>query len=151
RRRLWKRRRSRGVERDAALDFLLDLMDVAVEHGHRTEALQVTERAGSILSAPPPFLVNRPQGYMSKNDDRGARRTAGEVLLHPFELVVAELGTTGGFESGVELENVAKRDEMHTAMIKAVPASPFGILAVAVEVGLAAPGVVHTGRPGVHL
>src|SRR5205085_3968966 len=58
--RLRECRRSRGMERDVALDLLLDLVDVAVEHGHRPEALQIAERAWGVLGSPTPFLVDRP-------------------------------------------------------------------------------------------
>src|ERR1700746_2287273 len=50
-----------GMERDVALDLLLDLVDVAVEHGDRPEALQIAESAGSVLGSPSPFLIDRPQ------------------------------------------------------------------------------------------
>src|SRR5262249_34555240 len=60
RRRLRECRRPCSMERDVPLDLLLDLMDVAVEHGHRTETLQIPERTGGILCTPSPFLVNRP-------------------------------------------------------------------------------------------
>src|SRR5262249_25234297 len=44
RRRLRERGRAGGVEGNAALDLLHDLVDVAVEHGHRAEALDELER-----------------------------------------------------------------------------------------------------------
>src|SRR5207237_10791695 len=58
--RLRECRRPRGMERDVALDLLLDLVDVAIQHGYRPEALQISERAWGVLGSPTPFLVNRP-------------------------------------------------------------------------------------------
>src|SRR5271166_3279588 len=58
--RLWERRRPRSVERHVALDLLLDLVNVAVEHRYRAEPLQIAERARGVLGAPTPFLVDRP-------------------------------------------------------------------------------------------
>src|SRR5439155_22849147 len=57
-RRLRKCRRIRGMEGDVALDLLNDLVDVAVEHGHRAEALHVAERAAGVLGSPAPLLVD---------------------------------------------------------------------------------------------
>src|SRR5690348_11435485 len=58
RRRLRKRSRARGVEGDVALDLLHHLVDVAVEHGHRTKTLHELERAPAILGAPAPFRIH---------------------------------------------------------------------------------------------
>src|SRR5439155_1567393 len=46
RRRLRKRGRPCAVEGDVALDLLHDLMDVAVEHGYRDDALGIVELVG---------------------------------------------------------------------------------------------------------
>src|SRR5882762_5458256 len=69
RRRLRKRGRARGVEGDVALDLLHHLVDVAVEHRHRTEALEVIQRAGAVLGAPAPGRIDRPQRNMGEHDD----------------------------------------------------------------------------------
>src|ERR1700730_12303297 len=45
RRRLRERGRARGVEGDVALDLLHHLVDVAVQHRNRTEALEVIQCA----------------------------------------------------------------------------------------------------------
>src|SRR5262245_16436009 len=78
---------------------------------------------------------------MREDDDRCARRQPADVLFHPFELVVAELGETGGFETGREVEDVDQCDEMHASVIEAIPASAFCALAVAVQIRLAVVGV----------
>src|SRR5262249_52094677 len=95
RRRLREGGRARRVKRDVAFDLLLDLVDMAVEHGHRAEALQIAERARRVLGSPAPFLVHRPKRQMREYDDWGAGCEALDVLLHPFQLLVAKLGEAG--------------------------------------------------------
>src|SRR5260370_22524877 len=51
RRRLRECGRARGMERDVAVDLLLDLLHMAVEHGCRPETPQIAETAGSVLAA----------------------------------------------------------------------------------------------------
>src|SRR5512143_3598395 len=62
---------SRGMEGHVAFDLLHDLVDVAVEHGHRTEPLQHGERLHAVVGAPAPFGINRPERDMGEDDDRG--------------------------------------------------------------------------------
>src|ERR1700722_2925423 len=66
------------------------------------EALQVSERAAGVRGAPAPLLVDRPQWQVGHQHDRRARGTAGNILLQPFELLVANLGEAGGFEAGLK-------------------------------------------------
>src|SRR5262249_49852474 len=136
---------------DVALDFLLDLVDMTVEHGHRPEALQVAEGARSIFGAPSPILVDRPQWQMGEDYDRRARRAPGKILLHPFELLVAELGEAGGFEPRFEIEDVDEGNKVHTADIEGVPALALSSLAVAVEIGLAVVGIGDVVLAGDHI
>src|SRR3984893_17393112 len=110
------------MERDVALDLLHDLMDMAIEHSHRAKALQVAERAAGIFGPPSPFRVDRPQRQVGEDHDRGACRAAGNILLHPFELLVAEFGETGGFEAGFEIEDVDQGDKVHAPDVEGVPA-----------------------------
>ena len=58
---LWKRRRHGRVEHDVPFGLLHDLVDVSVEHRHRSESLEITESLFAILSSPAPFGINRPQ------------------------------------------------------------------------------------------
>src|SRR5580704_6606411 len=141
RRRLRKCRRIRGMEGDVALDLLDDLVNVPVEHGHRAETLQIAERAAGVLGAPAPLLVDRPQWQVGHQYDRRARREPFDILLQPFELLVAELGEAGGFEAGLKLEHVDQADEVHARRVEAVPAFAVGVLTVAFEISLAVVGV----------
>src|SRR5882724_4779110 len=91
RRRLRKRGRARGVEGDVALDLLHHLVDVAVEHCHRTEALEVIQRAGAVLGAPAPGRIDRPQRNMGEHDDGHRFRFALEIILSHSSCAVPRL------------------------------------------------------------
>src|SRR5258708_17421527 len=121
-----------GVEGDVAFDLLHDLVNVAVEHRHRAEALEVVERARRVFGAPAPGWIDRPQRNVGKDDDRGRCRAALEVALQPFELLVAEIPQA----SGLEIDHVDETDEVHTVGVEAVPARAFGAATVAVAVEL---------------
>src|SRR5215472_7580299 len=101
------------MEGDVALYLLDDLVDVPVEDSHRTEALHIAEGASGVRGAPTPRLVNRPQRQMGHQHDRRARRAASDILLQPFELLVADLGKAGGFKASLKFEHVDQADEMH--------------------------------------
>src|ERR1700733_2734821 len=58
-----------GMEGDMALDFLHDLMDVAVQHGDGAEALQVAQRLSTVLRTPAPILISDPKGHMREQHD----------------------------------------------------------------------------------
>src|ERR1700747_1400660 len=129
RRRLRKCRRIRGMERDGAFDLLYDLVDVAVEPGHWAEALHITERAACVLGSPAPLFVDRPQWQVGHQHDRRTGREPFDILLQPFERLAADFGEAGGFEAGLKFEHIDQADEMHAAVIEAVPALAFRILA----------------------
>src|SRR5262245_30893624 len=72
--RTWRRLRegcrSRSMEGDVSFDFLHDLMDVAVEHGHRAEALEVAKRPRAVFRTPTPLRIDGPQWNVCEDDDR---------------------------------------------------------------------------------
>ena len=121
------------MEGDVAFDLLHQLMDVAVENGDRSKALQISQRLSSVVRAPAPGRINRPQGDVCENDDRRRGREVFDVLLKPFELLRAYEAEPAGFEIG----DIDEADEMDAALIKRVPAAPLGVFAVALEVGFA--------------
>ena len=114
-RRLRKRRRARGVEGDVAFDLLHHLVDVAVEHGHRAEALEIRQRLGAIVGAPAPIRIDRPQRDVGEDDDRSRRRTALQVVFEPFELIGAEIAEA----AGLEIDDVDEADEVHAVGVEA--------------------------------
>src|ERR1044071_1664859 len=74
---------------------------------------------------------------MCQHDNRRAVGKRRDIALDPFQLFVAELRETGGFEAGLEVEYIGERDEMNAGGIEAVPAPSLCFLAVAREIGLA--------------
>ena len=69
-RRLRECGRSRSVEGDAPFHFLGDLVDVPVEHRHRTEPREQLQRLGGIVGAPAPLGIDGPQRDVGEDDDR---------------------------------------------------------------------------------
>ena len=69
---------------------------------------------------------------MREDDDRSRCRPALEVVLQPFELLVAEIAQS----AGLEIDDVDEADEMHAVGVEAVPARAFGAATVAVAVEL---------------
>src|SRR5262245_59139337 len=59
--RLWIGGGAGGVEGDVAFDLTHDLMNVAVQNGHRAKALQQCDRLCAVASAPAPRLVHIPE------------------------------------------------------------------------------------------
>ena len=139
RRRLRKGGRARGVKGDAPFDFVRDLVNVAVEHGHRSEPCEQLQRFAGVVGAPAPLRVDRPKRNVRENDDRLRGRAAGEIVLQPCELRRAKIAHPAGLQIG----DIDQRDEVHAAMVEAVPAGPHRSLAEAVEEGLAAVRVEH--------
>jgi len=78
------------VERYVPFDLLHGLVDVTIQHGHRTELFQVAEGLLTVLRPPAPFRVYRPQRNVRLNNNRRAVLQVLDVLLYPFELFAAE-------------------------------------------------------------
>src|SRR5215467_10562588 len=117
---------------DLALDLLHDLVDVAVEDGHRPKALEVVERARGIVRAPSPLRIDAPERDVCEDDNWRRRRAFLEVVLQPFELVVAEIAQA----AGLEIDHVNEADEMHAVGVEAVPAGALRAAAIALEIEL---------------
>src|SRR5580704_10484021 len=121
-RRLRKCGRARGVEGDVAFNLLHHLVDVAVEHGHRAEALEIFERAGAIVGAPAPLRVDGPQRDVGEQDDWGRGGAVLDVGFEPFELLAAEIAEP----AGSQIHHVDKSDKVRAAGVEAVPAGALG-------------------------
>src|ERR1700719_787160 len=133
RRRLRKADRQRGVECDVALHLLYDLMNVTVEHRHRTEPFEGRQCLLRIVGAPTPVLVDRPQRNMSEDDDRRGCGETLHIVGEPGEL----LGAQNTHAAGLEVHHADESDEMDAIVVERIPAGALGVLAVALEVGLA--------------
>src|SRR5487761_917869 len=110
-RRLRERRRQGRLERDVTFDFLHDLMDVAVEHGDRTEALEIDERLVAVVSSPTPLWIKRPHRHVRHDDEGRAGAAAFQVALEPPDLLGAEMTQAAGLQA----DDIDQRDEMHAA------------------------------------
>src|SRR5678815_2841642 len=93
-RRLWECRRHACVEGGVAFGFLEHLVNMAIEDCEGAKAFQVTQSAFSVAGAPPPLRVNLPERDVREDDDGHATGNSFEVILHPVELIVAELAQT---------------------------------------------------------
>src|SRR5205823_9235857 len=69
---------------------------------------------------------------MGKDHNRRARAAAGNILLEPLELLLAELAEL----TRLQIHHIDEPDEMHAVGIEAVPAGALGILAVALAIEL---------------
>src|SRR3954452_23197800 len=112
---MWLRKRSRGrrVKRHVALHLLHGLMNVPVEHGHRTKALEVRKRLSAIFGSPTPFGIHIPQGNMSKHDDWRALGKMLGIGFQPSQLFCTECAKASGFK----VRDVDQADEMHTLLL----------------------------------
>ena len=77
--------------RSCCLRLLGQLMDVPVQNGDRTKALEQSQRLCSVVGAPAPFLVDHLQRDVREHDDRRAVRLAFQVGLEPSELLGAQV------------------------------------------------------------
>src|SRR5262249_17486411 len=95
-RRLRERGGACGVEGNIALDLLHDLVNVTVEHRDRAKSLEILEGFRSVLGAPAPLWVDRPERDVGKQHDRGRLRFSLQVSFEPFELFGAEIAKAAG-------------------------------------------------------
>jgi hypothetical protein len=107
------------VERHVALHLLHDLVDVAVEDGHRAEPLEISERLRSVLGDPAPLRIDRPQRNVREDHDRGAARERRQVPLEPLELIRAQAAEL----ARLEVEHVDEPHEVHPAVVERLPAA----------------------------
>ncbi len=75
------------MERDIAFHLLHCLMDVAVEHGHRAESLEVAQSLRAVIRPPAPRGVHTPERNVREHHDRRAAREMLDVALDPVELL----------------------------------------------------------------
>src|SRR5215469_18107175 len=139
-----ERGRHRGVKRNFAIDFLHDLVNVAVQHRDRTEAFDIRQGLLAIVGSPAPIGIDRPQWNVCEENNRSAGRATLKIVLQPFQLLVTERSHTTGLQVGY----VYKTDEMHALVVEAIPSRSFRVLSIALKVLLAVVGqhVMLTGH-----
>src|SRR5437867_13287209 len=95
---------------------------MAVQYRDRAEAFDVFQRPRAVLGAPAPLRIDRPQRDVGEQHDRRGFRFPLEVVLKPFELLVAEAAEA----AALEVRDVDEADEMHAAGVERIPAAAPG-------------------------
>src|SRR5205823_928388 len=125
--------RACGMEGHVAFDFLHGLMNVAIQDRDRSKLLQIRKRLPTILRAPSPILIYRPERNVGENDNRGAVRKMLDVFFHPLEL----LGPQRSQATRFEVHNVHQTDKMNALLLEAVPSGALSVFAETIEVAFA--------------
>ena len=73
----------------------------------------------AVLGAPAPLRVDRPERDVGEDHDRLARRPAAQVVLQPGKLRLAEMAEA----ARPQVHDVVQADEVHAALVEAVPAA----------------------------
>ena len=105
------------MERDVALDLLHRLVNVTIQHCHRTEFLQVRQCLRAIICSPAPLRVYGPQRDVCEHHDRRAVLQMLDVIFHPLQLLVAQRAES----SRLQIQDVYQPDEVHPFLVEAVP------------------------------
>ena len=134
RRRLREGGRARRVEGDVAFDLLHDLVDVAVEHGDRAEALEQRQRLRARRRCPSPIRDRPPTaGYGRRRRSASKRSTAFRSSASQASCSAPRLPSP----PALRLTTLTRPMKWTPFWSKAVPAGALGALAVAVEIGTA--------------
>src|SRR5690242_11483730 len=118
-------------------------MNMAIENRYRAESLDVRQRLGTVIGAPAPVRIDRPERDVGKQHNRRAVRLRGQIFFQPAQLLVAEQAEAAWFQ----VEHVDQPDEVHALLIEAVPAETFRSFAVSLEIQLSvvAQAIVFAG------
>src|SRR5579862_9133286 len=108
-------------------------MNVPVQNGDRTEALEQRKRLRAVLGAPAPLLVDHLQRNMREHHDRGTVRPVLEVGVEPCELLGAEIAES----AALQIDHVDEAYEVDAVIVVTVPAGALRALAVAFQIGFA--------------
>src|ERR1700758_834112 len=132
------------MERDLSFHLLHDLMNMAVQYGHGTKALDVRQGLLAVVGSPAPVGINGPQGDVSEEHNRSAGRAALQIVLKPLELLVTERPHASGFQIG----DIHESHKVDALLIEAVPAAALCAFPIALQKLLAvvAQHVVLTGH-----
>src|SRR3984893_14853233 len=93
-------------------------MNVPVQNGDRTEALEQRKRLRAVLGAPAPVLVDHLQRDMRKHHDWHAVRPVLEVGFEPCELLGAQVAES----AALQIDDVDEADEVNAVIVVTVPA-----------------------------
>src|SRR3954464_7507628 len=110
--------------------LLHHLVNMSIEHGHRSKPLQVRQGPLAVVCSPSPVRINRPQRNVREDHDRRAARQPLDVALQPFELLVTERSQS----TRLQIHDVHQADEVNTVLIEAVPPRTECSLSEAIEI-----------------
>src|ERR1700730_2574031 len=117
------------MERNVTFDLLHDLVNMAVQHGHRTETFDVRQGLLAVVGSPAPIWIDGPQRNVRKENNRRTGRAALEIVLKPLQLFVSQRTHT----SGLQIGDIYQPHEMNALLIEAIPPTALGTLPVTLE------------------
>ena len=126
-----------GVESDVAFHLLHDLVDMAVQDRHRTEAAQIGQRFFGIAGAPAPGFLDGPHRHMREDHDRACCWSAppDRPSARPADRRRSRPA------AGLEIHHIDQGDEMHALVIEAVIAAIVRALPKRAKYSLPVPSV----------
>lgn len=132
------------MNRDVALHFLQDLVNVPVQHRNRTEALEVSKRLRAVIGTPAPLGINRPQRNVYKNKDGSAALQMLHVTFDPVKLFLPERPPS----ARLQVENIYQPHKVHALVIESRVAFSLRLATEPVQILFAGGGeyVVFAGN-----
>jgi len=119
------------MEGDIALHLLDDLVDMPVQHRHRTETAHQRHHLIGVTRAPAPGFVNGPHGHMREKHQWLAGGATGKIV--PAARASCS-GPNPPRPLGLEVHDIDEGDEVHSVVVEAVPSLIVRSLAEAVEI-----------------
>src|SRR5437868_10504683 len=108
------------MEGDVSLNLLDGLMNMTVQDRDRSKPAKKSQRLLSVIRAPAPLRIDRPERNVRENYDGSAGRQRLEVFLQPVELFLAKESQA----AFANIDDVDQPDEVHSFLIEAVPTGP---------------------------
>src|SRR5262249_36517715 len=104
------------------------------------KTLEVRESLSAVVGSPAPLSIDGPQRYVRKDDDRSAARQPFDVLLQPFQLVLAQLTEAIAAKPGaivlLKIQDINHADKFHANIIEPLPAAALRATTKSFEVDL---------------
>src|SRR5450432_3776948 len=98
-------------------------MDMPIENAHRSKPLQISQSLGGVLCPPAPLFVDGPKRHVRKDHDWCAAAQAGDILFHPFQLLISE-NSQCRLPIG-DIGDIHQTNEMNTLVIEALVSRSF--------------------------
>src|SRR5690242_14025157 len=114
------------MKRHVSLDLLHRLVDMPIEHSHRTEFLQIRKCLRAIVCSPAPLRIDRPEWNVRKHNYWGAVLQVFYIVFQPLKLVVAQRSES----ACLQIHHIDQPDEVHTVLFEAVPSRALATFSV---------------------